>query len=75
MYLEHRRRCDQVINDRILVSIGRCDDLKVWMLASYLQEWVDRHPGGKFDPTEDRAPRTRKLANRWRTTVGLPILE
>ncbi len=56
-------------------AISRYEEFKAWALAHEPAEWEYLHPQGKLDPTDDRAPRTRKLANRWRTTVGLPILE
>jgi len=55
--------------------ISRYDEFEAWALANARQEWEYLRPGGRLDPTGDRAPRTRALANRWRASVGLPPIE
>jgi hypothetical protein len=53
----------------------RFDELAAWAAVNEPDEWAYLRPGGKLDPTGDRAPRTRALANRWRTAAGLEPIE
>jgi len=53
----------------------RFDELAAWAAANEPDEWAYLRPGGNLDPTGDRAPRTRALANRWRAAVGLEPIE
>ena len=55
--------------------VSRYDEFEAWALANAPQEWEYLRLGGHLDPTGDRAPRTRALANRWRASVGLPPIE
>ena len=55
--------------------VSRYDEFEAWALANDPEEWESLRPGGRLDPTGDRAPRTRALANRWRASVGLPPIE
>jgi hypothetical protein len=56
-------------------SDSRFDEFEAWVLANHPEEWADLRPGGRLDPTGDRAPRTRALLNEWRASVGLPRIE
>lgn len=56
-------------------SISRFDEVEAWALANHAEEWEYLRPGGKLDPTGDRAQRTRKLINLWRLEVGLKPIE
>jgi hypothetical protein len=56
-------------------SDSRADEFVAWAEANHPDEWAYLRPGGKLDPTGDRAPRTRALLLQWRETVGLPPLE
>lgn len=53
----------------------RFDEIAAWATANDPDEWEYIRPGGKLDPTGDRAVRTRALINRWRTSVGLKPIE
>jgi len=55
--------------------VSHYDEFEAWSLANNPQEWEYLRPGGSLDPTGDRAPRTRALANRWRASAGLPPIE
>ena len=55
--------------------VSRYDEFEAWALVNDPDEWEYLRPGGRLDPTGDRAPRTRALANRWRASVGLPPIE
>lgn len=50
---------------------GRADEFKAWAREHHPDEAEYLMPGGKLDPTEDRAPRMRALLNEWRLSVGL----
>ena len=54
---------------------SRVDEFIAWAKANHPQEWAYLRPGGKLDPTGDRAPRTRVLLVQWREAVGLPPIE
>ncbi len=56
-------------------SDSRGDEFAAWAEANHPDEWAYLRPGGKLDPTGDRAPRTRTLLIQWRVTVGLPPME
>ncbi len=56
-------------------SDSRADEFAVWAEANHPQEWAYLRPGGKLDPTGDRAPRTRVLLIEWREAIGLPPIE
>ena len=55
--------------------VSRFDEFEAWARVNEPTEWAYLRPGGRLDPTEDRARRTRALANRWRSSVGLPPIE
>lgn len=55
--------------------VDRFDEFMAWALENHSEEWAYLRPGGKLDPTGDRAPRTRRLLNAWREEVGLPALQ
>jgi predicted enzyme related to lactoylglutathione lyase len=52
----------------------RFAEFEAWARAEHPEEWQYLRPGGKLDPTGDRAPRTRLLLRAWRKQVGLPAL-
>jgi hypothetical protein len=56
-------------------SVDRFDEFKAWAEENHPEEWAYLRPGGNLDPTGDRAPRTRELANMWRESVGLAPVE
>ncbi len=56
-------------------STDRIDEIEVWAEANHPEEWEYLHPGGRLDPTGDRAQRTRTLINEWRREVGLPTVD
>ena len=56
-------------------SLDRFEEIEAWANENHQQEWEYLRPGGKLDPTGDRAPRTRKLINLWREEVGLSEIE
>jgi len=56
-------------------SVSRFDDVRAWCEANDPDEWAHIRPGGKLDPTGDRAERTRSLFNRWRESVGLERID
>jgi len=54
---------------------GRRAEFKAWAREHRPEELEYLEPGGRIDPTGDRAPRYRMLLNEWRENVGLePIL-
>ncbi len=53
----------------------RFDEIEAWARANHPDEWEYLRPGGRLDPTGDRAPRTRALINRWRVSAGLDPVE
>lgn len=53
----------------------RFEEFEAWARANHPEEWDYLRPGGKLDPTGDRAPRTRLLLEAWRREVGLPPLD
>jgi hypothetical protein len=57
-------------NDR-----GRRSEFEAWARANEPDEAEYLMPGGKLDPTGDRAPRMRALLLRWRAATGLPPLD
>jgi len=57
------------------VRRDRADEIEAWAEANEPDEWAYLRPGGKIDPTGDRAARTRALINRWRGSVGLDPIE
>ncbi len=56
-------------------SDSRADEFAAWAEANHPREWSYLRPGGKLDPTGDRAARTRALLEIWREEVGLPPIE
>ncbi len=54
---------------------SRVKEFAAWAAAKHPQEWAYLRPGGKLDPTGDRAARTRILLEKWRAEVGLPAIE
>jgi hypothetical protein len=50
----------------------RFAEFSEWAMENHPLEWEYLRPNGTFDPTGDRAERTRKLLNEWRQSVGLP---
>jgi hypothetical protein len=56
-------------------SVSRFDEVEAWALANHADEWAYLRPGGRLDPTGDRAERTRVLVNLWRVENGLPPIE
>jgi hypothetical protein len=55
-------------------SAGKEKDFQTWAQANEPDEYAYLRPGGRIDPSGDRAPRTRALLLRWREAVGLPHL-
>ena len=53
----------------------RFNEFREWARSNHSDEWEYLRPEGEFDPTGDRAERTRKLLNQWRESVGLPPIE
>jgi len=53
----------------------RFAEFESWARAEHPEEWEYLRPGGKLDPTGDRAPRTRLLLEEWRKQAGLPLLD
>lgn len=53
---------------------GLGDAFGAWASANAPEEWAYLRPGGKIDPTGDRAERTRRLLNAWRATRGLEAI-
>ena len=53
----------------------RSDEFEAWATANDPDEWEYLRPGGKLDPTGDRAARTRLLLEAWRREIGLPLLD
>lgn len=51
--------------------IDRYREFAEWAREHYPDEWEYLRPDGNFDPTGDRAERTRELLNKWREAVGL----
>ncbi|MBD3299658.1 MAG: hypothetical protein GF341_13460 [candidate division Zixibacteria bacterium] len=49
----------------------RFAEFKAWAEEHHPREWEYLRPDGIFDPTGDRAVRTRTLLNAWRESVGL----
>jgi len=49
----------------------RFDEIEAWAVENHAAEWEYLRPGGRLDPTGDRAERTRALINQWRVEVGL----
>ncbi|MCH7878395.1 MAG: hypothetical protein IH914_03655 [candidate division Zixibacteria bacterium] len=56
-------------------KVDRFDEFEAWVLEHHADEWEYLRPGGKLDPSVDRAPRTRVLLNLWRAEVGLEVIE
>lgn len=56
-------------------SNDRFDEFEAWARLRHSEEWEYLRPGGKLDPTGDRAPRTRRLLEMWRAEIGLPPFE
>jgi hypothetical protein len=54
---------------------SREEEFKEWAATTHPDEWNYLRPGGKLDPSGDRAERTKKLLVEWRETVGLSALE
>ncbi|MBT8484921.1 MAG: hypothetical protein HKO59_01810 [Phycisphaerales bacterium] len=54
---------------------SRFDEFEAWAREHDPAELDYLRPGGLLDPTGDRAVRTRRLANRWRASVGLPPID
>ena len=54
---------------------GRADEYLEWAAEHETEELSYLRPGGKIDPTGDRAERTRAQINRWRASVGLAAIE
>ena len=53
----------------------RFDEIEAWAVENRADEWAYLRPGGRLDPTGDRAERTRALINIWRLEVGLQPIE
>jgi hypothetical protein len=51
---------------------GRTAEFLAWARREAPQEVEYLMPGGRIDPTGDRAPRFRALLERWRAAAGLP---
>ncbi len=49
----------------------RFAEFKAWAEKHHPEEWEYLRPNATFDPTGDRAVRTRRLLNLWRESVGL----
>lgn len=54
---------------------GRADEFLAWARENAPEELDYLRPGGRLDPTGDRAPRTRALLERWRQAIGEPMVE
>ena len=54
---------------------GRLDQFLAWARSNEPTESAYLMPAGNIDPTGDRAPRMRKLIERWRQATGLPPIE
>ncbi|MHC5212553.1 MAG: hypothetical protein ACYTG2_17710 [Planctomycetota bacterium] len=54
---------------------GRRDEFEAWAREHDPDEAEYLMPGGKLDPTDDRAPRMRALLLRWRAAAGLPRVD
>lgn len=52
---------------------GRFDEFEAWAREHHPEELDYLLPGGRIDPTGDRAPRFRQLLERWREAIGEPL--
>lgn len=56
-------------------TTDRFDEFETWAQSNHPEEWDYLRPGGRLDPTGDRAARTRVLLVAWRREVGLPSID
>ncbi len=57
------------------VTVDRFKEFEAWAIATHPEEWEYLRPGGRLDPTGDRALRTRGLLNEWRRSIGLAPID
>jgi len=55
-------------------SSGKEKEFQAWAKANEPDEYAYLRPEGRIDPSDDRAPRTRALLERWRKAAGRPAL-
>jgi hypothetical protein len=75
-YLAWRVDASNKIDGLLVAQLGephsRVREFREWARANEPAELDYLMPGGRLDPTGDRAPRMRALLERWRAATGLP---